>query len=123
MYPPSLSQSGSIRLGNKSELYSKCLEPKVKPADNSPVVDPLILDAAVLVNALRPGTSRTSHDYANDVFLPYVRRQMEGVKRIDIVWDVYIENSLKKTTRCKEVKVLEDVCKMAVKYSGTGRFF
>ena len=71
----------------------------MKPADNSPVVDALIVDAAVVVNALRPGTSHTFHDYADNVFLPYVRRQMEGVKRIDIVWDVYIENSLKKTAR------------------------
>ena len=66
----------------------------MKPADNSPVVDALIVDAAAVVNALRPGMSRAFHDYANDVFLPYVRCQMEGVKRIDIVWDVYIENSL-----------------------------
>ena len=79
MYPPSLRENGSIGLGNKLELLSKCLEPKVKPADNSPVVDALIVDAAVVVNALRPGMSRTFHDYTNDVFLPYVRRQLRGL--------------------------------------------
>ena len=76
----------------------------MKPADNSPVVYALIVDVAVVVNALRPGTSRTFHDYGNDAFLPYVRRQIEEVKTIDIVWDVYIENSLKKTTRCRRGK-------------------
>ena len=81
IYPPYFSQNYSILLGYKSKLLSKCLEPKVKPADNSPVVDALIVDVSVVVNALRPGTSHTFHDYVNDVFLPYLGCQMERVKR------------------------------------------
>ena len=30
----------------------------------------------------------TFEDYANDVFLPYIRHQLEGADRVDVVWDI-----------------------------------
>ena len=34
-------------------------------------------------------------------FLPYVLKQLDSVKRVDVVWDAYKEDSLKKATREK----------------------
>ena len=45
--------------------------------------------------------SETITDYFNYVFAPYIARQLETVQRVDVVWDVYHEDSLK---RCKREK-------------------
>ena len=55
------------------------------------------------------GCSRCSPDaptqpfeeYFNSIFAPYILRQLEDAKRIDIVWDVYKDDSLKKAAREK----------------------
>ena len=36
-------------------------------------------------------------EYAAIVFLPYIYRQLEIVKRIGVDWDIYISDSLKGT--------------------------
>ena len=51
---------------------------------------------------LKPtGKEKTFSEYASNKFIPYVTAQLQHVKRIDIVWDEYVENSLKATTRSK----------------------
>ena len=54
-----------------------------------------------LVQMLATGTVRTFEEYAQVVFLPYVWQQLDAAKRVDIVWDEYREDSLKKATREK----------------------
>ena len=51
----------------------------------SPSVEVVIIEGAALVNMLKSGTSRTFDEYAATVFLPYICRQLESVKRIDVV--------------------------------------
>ena len=47
------------------------------------------------VNMLPPGKCKTFKHYAEAVFLPYViNYRTQNVKRIDLVWDRYLENSL-----------------------------
>ena len=41
-------------------------------------------------------------DYFNFIFAPHIVRQLEPVKRLDIVWDVYKDDSLKKPAREKQ---------------------
>lgn len=94
--PPSLSTEGRMRAGQKSELV-QCIE--VDTTVNCPNVEVKVIDAAVVVNMLPPGKSKTFQDYATCVFLPYIIQQAQRVKRIDLVWDRYIENSLKTGTR------------------------
>ena len=48
---------------------------------------------------IKPGTEKTFSGYAEQSFLPYVKTQLRHVKRVDIVWAEYVENSLKATTR------------------------
>lgn len=85
-----------MRAGQKSELV-QCIE--VDTTVNFPNVEVKVIDAAVVVNMLPPGKSKTFQDYATCVFLPYIIQQAQRVKRIDLVWDRYIENSLKTGTR------------------------
>ena len=67
-----------------------------------PTVNVTIIDWAVAVNMIRPNrdTTCTFEDYVLKSFLPYVEAQVRLVDRIDVVWDVDVENSLKQTTRC-----------------------
>ena len=48
---------------------------------------------------LKPCTAKTLQDYADLVFISYVKSQLETADRVDIVWDVYILDSLKTETR------------------------
>ena len=64
----------------------------------SPTVDALNLDGAAIVNMLKPGTANSFSDYASEVFLPYVTKQLQGVRRLDTVWDEYVQVSLKAYT-------------------------
>ena len=41
---------------------------------------------------------KTFAEYASNTFAQYVSAQLQHVKRIDIVWDDYVEASLKATT-------------------------
>ena len=53
-----------------------------------------IPDGTAIVNMLQPGTAKTFHDYATDVFLPYIKSHLEHVTRLDIIWDKYSASSL-----------------------------
>ena len=63
------------------------------------MLDAIILDGAVIVQMLPPGTVHTFEGYCQTVFGPYIERRVQSVKRVDLVWDVYREGSLKRTTR------------------------
>ena len=66
-------------------------------------IDVIIIDGAAVVNMVKPGVAGAEKiftDYADNSFLPYVKAQLQHAKRVDVVWDDYIENSLKTTTRC-----------------------
>ena len=99
--PPSLSDMGELRHGTKSDLMS-CLERlSTVPQNEMPNVDAKIVDGSVVVNMLQPKASSTFGDYAADVFLPYLIKLLQTSSRLDVVWDRYIEGSLKSSTREK----------------------
>lgn len=45
------------------------------------------------------GNAKTFKEYATKVFIPFVKSPSQNVSRVDFVWDVYLDNSLKATTR------------------------
>lgn len=95
--PPALSCNGKMRTGQKSELIT-CVE--VETILERPSVDAIVIDAAAVVNMLPPGKCKTFKEYAASVFLPHIiNYQTQNAKRIDLVWDRYLENSLKQGTR------------------------
>ena len=91
--PPSLSNLGKLRQGNKADLLS-CLENYTESPPSQPTVVVTILNGAVVVNFLKPVGAKTFDDYAVKVFLPYIQGQLQHVSRVDIVWDQYLQNSL-----------------------------
>jgi len=102
-FPPSLSDLGRLYLtGTKSELL-KCLE---EPGQPEPPInfDCKVLDGAVIVHCLPTNAVSTFDEYSSKVFFPYVSKQLDSSKRVDIVWDTYLPGSLKDSTREKRGK-------------------
>jgi hypothetical protein len=98
--PPSLSNLGKLRLPRKKSELVECLQDGVTLQSNMPTgINTIIIDAAVIVNMIKPRVEKTFTDYANKSFLPFIKAQLRHADRVDIVWDEYIENSLKATTR------------------------
>jgi hypothetical protein len=103
-WPPSLADRGEIRKGQKADLV-KCFETlQSNTANTTPVAESVIIDGAVAVQMLNPGTARTFQEYSDTVFKPYITKQLEHAKRVDIIWDVYKDDSLKSGTREKRGK-------------------
>ena len=96
--PPALSDGGRLYLGSKSDLLV-CLECHAEPQSEVPTVTAVVLDGAVIVQMLKPGTAKMFEEYAQQVFIPYVVRQLQHVSRLDLVWDSYRADSLKASTR------------------------
>ena len=61
----------------------------------------MINDGAFVAQMLSSRTLNTFQDYSNSVFLPYIFGQLQSVRRLDIVWDVYLADSLKAGTKSK----------------------
>ena len=104
--PPSLSDiNGELHSCTKSDLL-QCLGEDVVdlPVD----VEAIIIDGAALVHKLQPDFSKqvVFEHYALQFFLPYIERllQRDNCSRVDVVWDVYLDNSLKLSTRKKRGK-------------------
>ena len=71
----------------------ECLQARITPQSEVPGgIDASIIDGAAVVNMIKLGMEKSFSG-------PYVKAQLRYVKRVDIVWDKYIENSLKATTR------------------------
>ena len=99
--PPSLSKDGKLRPGDKSDLLDclindgmNCLTEKAAGD-----IDALIIEGAVLVNIVRPNGQRSFKEYVEQRILPVLEKALSSKKRVDIVWDIYKQSSLKSQTR------------------------
>ena len=63
-----------------------------------------VLDGPAVAHLLKPGTSKSFDEYAMQVFLPYILSHFNQAKRVDVVWDRYICDSLKSAARAKHGK-------------------
>ena len=81
-----------------------CLENYSKSQSEAPKVTSIIIDGAAIVQMLKPGGVETFEEYAQKVFLPYISKQLEHVTRLDLVWDMYVADTLKATARAKTRK-------------------
>ncbi|ELT89202.1 hypothetical protein CAPTEDRAFT_223408 [Capitella teleta] len=95
-FPPALTKDGVIYHSTKSEMLDcLCVQEKQVAPDTTCA----LLDGAVVVQMLRPKNSTTFGDYCADVFLQYVLTMLKTKDRVDIVFDVYKDNSLKSGIR------------------------
>jgi hypothetical protein len=92
-----------MRLGNKADLLH-CIESVETDSPATHVVDAVFLDGAAVVQMLSTGTAKTFQDYADSVFVPYVSSPLKKTRRVDVIWGVYLSDSLKGTTRQKRGK-------------------
>jgi len=99
--PPSLATGGQMCQGDKHN-HLDCLEGNVTNSHGTSLdVDCKVLDGPAVVHFLVPGTCGTFEDYAKEIFLPYVVKELDTLSRINIVWDGYKSDSLKNATREK----------------------
>ena len=89
-----------LQHGSKADLLD-CLDLESKQLTNTSVVNTKIFDGAAVVQMLNPGTAKIFQEYADTVFIPYLSNHLATAQRADIVWDVYIKDSLKDSTREK----------------------
>ena len=103
--PPSLSNSGQLRAGTKSQIVG-CLPGVPARGKNSAVKDAsvIILDMPAVVHIVKPQRSNVFGEYAGMHLIPFMENQMSTcTTRIDAVWDRYPEHSLKNQTRAKRL--------------------
>ena len=103
-FPPSLSGEGQQRQGTKSDLLD-CLEQCAPSSKGITDVDAKVLDGAVIIHMLRPRGCRFFKDYAQNIFQPFIMSSLDKVKRLDVIWDRYLENSLKQSAREKRMNL------------------
>ena len=102
-FPPSLSDLGKLHLPNtKSDLLN--VLSSLYYLIHHQNYDCIVLDGAVIVHFLPTKAVSTFNEYADKVFIPYVNKQLQHSTRVDIVWDVYVTDSLKESTREKRGK-------------------
>ncbi|XP_041473687.1 uncharacterized protein LOC121422601 [Lytechinus variegatus] len=97
-YPPSLSSSGTLKQGTKSDLV-RLLEALINTPSavtNTPSTDVTVLDGAALVHLIPVKESKTFAEYAQEAFIPHILFELGKVKRVDLV---YLKNSLKLSIR------------------------
>lgn len=80
----------------------KCLQPNSNgDTDPTAQIDSKVLDGAVIVHCLPTVEASTFDEYAEKVFIPHLQQQLHQSKRVDVVWDTYVPDSLKDATREK----------------------
>ena len=53
---------------------------------------------------LKPAAVKNFAEYASEVFIPFITSQFHNASHLDLLWDRYIEDSLKGTARVKHGK-------------------
>ena len=96
-YLPALSDGGSLYLGS----LLTCLKDLSECQCGAPVVGSIIIDGAVIVQMLKPTSVKNFDEYASQIFVTYILSLFQAASRVDLVWDRYVENTLKSTARAK----------------------
>ena len=87
-YPPSISDFVKLRLGTKEQLLPG-------------IFDCLIIDGDAIVHILSTRYVQTFAEYADNAFLAFIKRGLQELARIDVVWDRYLPGRITDSTRKK----------------------
>ena len=100
-YPPSLFDRGKLRSTKKSDLLST-LAQETESSEHFTSFDVKVLDGAAIVHLLPTTNITTFDEYASDVFISYIKKQLDTSTHVDVVWDAYLSSSsIKESTREK----------------------
>ena len=102
-FPPALSDLGKLHLSNSKSDLLNCIG-QSGLSDPPQTYECTVLDGAVIVHFLPTNLVSNLEEYADQVFIPYLTKQLQNSMRIDLVWDTYLPNSLKESTREKRGK-------------------
>ena len=99
--PPSLSDRGELRPAKSKSGIVDCLLPNEDSMPcESPPVDCKVFDGPALANILSPESNCISFiQFAKEMFISYLKFHTKSVQRLDLVFDRYLEDSLKTGTR------------------------
>ena len=75
-WPPCISDNGTVRLGNKSDLLTGLDRLDLSTTD-TPQVTAIVFDAAALVQMLKLAASTTFLQYSREVIIPYINAQLQ----------------------------------------------
>ena len=99
-YPPALSEYGKLRTCTKADFLQP-LDAFGSTCLSGPEATAKIIDGAAVVQMTAPRDIKTFGQYASDVFTKAIYKsfQQQGMGRVDVVFDVYLKDSLKSETR------------------------
>ena len=101
-YPPALSVYGDFRNSDTKSDILKEFDKYVEPSTSRPQSTAEVVDGAVVVQAVLPQGSNSSEQYCRKDFAGYILRfQQQGLACIDVIFNVYLEQSIKSATRSK----------------------
>ena len=63
--------------------------------DTKPIVDGTVAEGPVLVNMYRSSGHRTFKESFEERLEPFLLEKLPNVNRLNVVWNIYFENSLK----------------------------
>ncbi len=101
--PPSLSDQEKLSTGTKSALLG-CFPGMPEPGRSTAAKEAsmVILDMAAVIHMVKPQRAKYFGDYTAMHLLPFLEKQINNnTTRVDAVWDIYPEASLKEQTRAK----------------------
>ena len=98
-FPVSISEYGKLRKATSKSDFLQCMESLVDVTHDAPDVSMKVIDGAAFVNMNRPKSSTTYGKYCEDELLSKLKFTSQNTKKLDLVFDVYNENSLKSQTR------------------------
>lgn len=94
IYPPAFSIDGKLNLPSQKSDLLGLIAPGAYPPVPS-FIDVKIIDGAAIVHSLPVDKVSTFGEYASEVILPWIKHQLKVCNRLDMIWDVYKDNSLK----------------------------
>ena len=98
-YPVALSEYGKLRKTDKF-LFLDCLEKMIEPCYSAPGnMEMLAIDGAAFVHMNPPRQSKTFKDYCEVEIANRVKKVVPRLDRVDLIFDVYRDDSVKSETR------------------------
>ena len=97
--PPSLCRKGQMFHGTKADILPLLEAESPSGPSSRPATDAAVLDGPAIVQLIKPGNSVTIGEYIHAKLLPYLLGWLHNLSRLDIIWDIYKQNSLKLSTR------------------------
>ena len=92
-YPPALSDYGNLRKPTAKSDVLKCLINPSDEANEAPLADAYVIDGAAFVHMNPPKLSTNYGDYCEHELGWKVKSLAKSVKRIDVVFDIYKQQS------------------------------